>query len=672
MLWLLRVFVVLSVPAGFAQVAIAALAITPAAERVGVERLVWLRAEIARHDELYFKKSAPEISDAAYDQLKRELITLEKTYPKAGASAPALGDDRTGGFSVYRHREPMLSLDKAYSQEELRAFYSRVERALGGNDLVFVVEPKIDGLALSVTYEQGRLVRAVTRGDGQEGDDVTANALMIADLPRVLRTATSEGVPNPIPEVVELRGEVYLKDAEFARINAERAEAGQEPFAHPRNLAAGTLKQHEPAEVAKRRLSVVFYGYGAWQGAGEAPGSQQALHRLVRAWGLPEVATWTVTQTFDETWAAVTLHGRERATLGFPTDGVVVKLDSQTGRRELGTSDQAPRWAVAYKFPPERATTRLRAITVQVGRTGVITPVAELDPVVIAGSTIARASLHNAQAVARLDLRIGDMVFVEKAGEIIPTITGVDLSRRGPESVAYEFPKQCPSCETMLVRFEGAAIMRCPNRPCAAQVRRRIEHFAETLEIADLGPVLIETLVNARKVGGVADLYRLKRGDGAGEPVLAEIERSRRADLGRFISALGISGIGRKTADTLALRYEDLAAFTTAAELDEESRAIVLELVALGVNPQRAVVVNARGALAGKTVVVTGTLPTWSRAEATKRIEAAGGTVAGSVSRKTDLVVAGEDAGAKLTTARTLGVAVINEADLRSLLEEKP
>jgi len=641
-------------------------------------RISWLRAEIARHNELYFKKAAPEISDADYDQLKRELINLEKSFPLAAASVPvvtpAIGDDRSGGFSSRLHIEPMLSLEKTYTEEELRAFHGQVGRALSREEPpVFIVEPKFDGIAISVIYEDGKLVRAVTRGNGREGDDVTANVLTIATLPQVLRATSAEGVANPIPDVVELRGEVYIDYAEFARINAEREEVGETAFAHPRNLAAGTLKQRDPDEVAKRRLSVVFYGLGAWQDAGSEksrPASQQAWHALVRAWGLPGVAQWTVTTSADETWAALTQLGRARAELGFPTDGAVVKLDSHIDQRRLGASDEAPRWAVAYKFPPERVTTRLRAITLQVGRTGVVTPVAELEPVTIAGTMVARATLHNADAIARRDVRIGDVVYVEKAGEIIPVITGVELSRRAPESVAFVFPSRCPSCATALVRAEGGAAVRCPNSRCAAQVRRRIEHFVDSLEIAGLGPVLIEALVSSEKVADVADLYRLKRVD-VSEPVWAEIERSRRADLGRFIFALSIPGIGRKTSETLAARYGNLVAFAQAEELNDENRAIIAKLISLGVNPSRAETAGKAGVLAGKIVVLTGTLPTWSRAEATRRIEAAGGSVAGSVSRKTHLVVAGEDAGAKLTTARSLGITVINEAELRSLLEKK-
>jgi len=623
------------------------------------ERLRWLRTEIARHDELYFKKAAPEISDAEYDTLKREMRALEKTQ------AQTVGDDRSGAFPTYRHREPMLSLEKAYSEAELRAFIDRVQRAAGGRqEMTWVIEPKFDGLAVSVTYEGGKLVRAVTRGNGLEGDDVTANVLTIADLPRTL--------PAGCPDVVEVRGEVYMSYAEYNRINAERAEAGEEVFAHPRNLAAGTLKQRDPAEVAKRRLSIVFYGLGAWQGAATAPVSQQALHVQVRAWGLPGVESFAVASTADEVWAAVERVGRQRASLGFPTDGAVVKIDAVAAQRALGASDEAPHWAVAYKFPPERVTTRLRAITLQVGRTGVVTPVAELETVKIGGTTIARATLHNEDEIARRDLRVGDFVYVEKAGEIIPAIAGVDLSRRVPGAEVFAFPDKCPSCETTLVRVEGEAAVRCPNSRCGAQVRRRVEHFAspDGAGIKGLGPVLIETLVTAGKVGSVADLYRLKREDGVSAAMLSEIERSKQVELGRFIFGLGFPGVGQKAAEEMAARVGSLTALMEEAGLSEESRALIVELVKLGVNPQ-AVMAVASGSLAGKTVVLTGTLPTWSRAEATRRIEAAGAKVAGSVSRKTDWVVAGEGAGAKLEDAHTLGIMVIDEARLRSLLEEK-
>ena len=523
------------------------------------ERLLWLRSEIARHDDLYFKKAAPEISDAEYDALKREMRALEKN------AAQAVGDDRSGEWPIYRHRERMLSLEKAYTEAELRAFVEKVASKSG--EVLWVVEPKYDGLAISVTYEGGKLVRAVTRGNGEEGDDVTANFWKIAGVPKEL--------PTGAPEVVEVRGEIFMDYAEFARINAERAEAGEEVFAHPRNLAAGTVKSKDAGEVAKRRLSAVFYGLGAWEGAAKQPETQQALHALLKAWGLPGVERVTVVKT-DEVWGAVETLGRGRAKLAYPTDGAVVKVDSRVIQDALGVSDEAPRWAVAFKYPPDRVTTRLKAITLQVGRTGVITPVAELEPVKIGGTTVARATLHNADEIARRDLRVGDYVFVEKAGEIIPAITGVDVERRGEGVAVFVFSEKCQVCDTGLVR-EGA-VVRCPNGKCVAQVKRRIEFFAAPagVGIKGLGPALIERLVESGKIKGVADVYKLTRED-VPERVLAEIERSRTAELERFLAGLGV---GKKRAAELMAKQRDLRAM--ADELGEDARA----LVALGVNPQ--------------------------------------------------------------------------------------
>lgn len=523
------------------------------------ERLLWLRAEIARHDDLYFKKAAPEISDAEYDALKREMRALEKN------AVQAVGDDRSGEWPTYRHRERMLSLEKAYTEAELRAFLKGVEGKRG--EVLWVVEPKFDGLAVSVTYEHGKLVRAVTRGNGVEGDDVTANVLKIAGVVREL--------PAGAPDVVEVRGEIYLSWEEFRRINAERVEAGEEVFAHPRNLAAGTVKSKDAGEVAKRRLSAVFYGLGAWESATKQPETQQALHALLKAWGLPGVERVAVLKT-DEVWGAVEALGRERAKLGYPTDGAVLKVDSRAIQEALGASDEAPRWAVAFKYPPDRVTTRLKAITLQVGRTGVITPVAELEPVKVGGTTVARATLHNADEIARRDFRVGDYVFVEKAGEIIPAITGVDVARRGEGAVAFVFPEKCEVCDTGLVR-EGA-VVRCPNEKCAAQVKRRIEFFAAPtgVGIKGLGPALIERLVESGKIKDVADIYKLTRED-VPERVLAEIGRSRTAELGRFLAGFGV---GKKRALELMTKYADLRAM--ADELGEDARA----LLELGVNPQ--------------------------------------------------------------------------------------
>lgn len=522
------------------------------AQAVGeAERLVWLRAEIARHDELYFKKAAPEITDAEYDALKRELRALQKN------AVETAGDDRSGVWPVRRHGAKMLSLEKAYSEAELRVWLGKAEG-------MWVVEPKYDGLAINVTYAGGKLTSAVTRGNGAEGDDVTENFLRIAGVPGEL--------PAGAPDMVEVRGEIFMTWAEFRRINEERVEAGEEPLAHPRNVAAGTMKSKDADEVARRTLSVVFYGVGAWEGAMKEPETQVEWYALMRAWGLPGVEAAVVRG--NEVWSAVETLGRERKELGFPTDGVVVKVNSRAEQRQLGESGEAPRWAVAYKFPPERVTTRVRAITLQIGRTGVITPVAELEPVRVGGSTVARATLHNAEEIARRDVRAGDYVFVEKAGEIIPVIAGVDVSRRGDDVVAFKFPEACAECGTGLVK-EGAAV-RCPHAGCAAQVRKRVEFFVskEGVGIRGMGPALIGRLVAEGKLKGVANIYRLTKED-VPERVWAEIERSRTVELERVLAGLGV---GKKRAGELMERYDDLRGM--AEELD------VKALVEVGVNPR--------------------------------------------------------------------------------------
>jgi DNA ligase (NAD+) len=669
-------------------------------------RIDALRAEIAHHDELYYKKSAPEISDAAYDQLKRELAALEQAFPalaKGASPSDSLGDDRSGAFPLYRHRERMLSLDKSYSEAELRAFHARVAQQLGRNDLVYIVEPKFDGLAISVTYEKGKFVRAVTRGNGVEGDDVTANVLTIATLPRELRrTVSSANTSAPIPDVIELRGEVYLPFAEFTRINREREAAGEATFAHPRNLAAGTLKQLDPREVAERKLAIVFYGWGACEPSSAQPTSQRELHERIRAWGLPGVEQTTITHNATETWAAVQAFDHERAKLAFPVDGAVVKLDSTADWKKLGATEHAPRWAIAYKFAAERSETKLLAITVQVGRTGVLTPVAELSPVRLGGSSIARASLHNRDEITRSDIRVGDFVYVEKAGEVIPAIVGVNSSRRTTDSRPFIFPTKCPSCQTPVVDEVGEAAVRCPNADCPAQLQRRLLHFASDacVGIAGLGPATLEALVKSGRVKSIADLYRLNRDDltrGNTAPgknadrLLAAIATSRQAELWRFIYGLGIPRVGAASAKDLARQFESLDALaaadpervaaaklnpsTTAAVVayfsDAKNRALVSDLVAAGVRPAVSEKISVSvGVFSGKIFVLTGTLPHLTRAQAAEKIVAAGGKVTESVNRKTDYVVVGEGSGAKLKAARDLGVTVIDEAELLRRLDQ--
>ena len=682
-----------------------ALSVASAAERPTTDaaraRIEALRVEIKHHDDLYYKKSAPEITDAAYDQLKRELASLEKDYPPVvGSSSPSdsLGDDRSGAFPLYRHRERMQSLDKSYTEADLRAFHARLAQSLRRSDLTYIVEPKFDGLAVSVTYEKGKLVRAVTRGNGVEGDDVTANALTIATLPRELRVTAPDGSPNPVPDIVELRGEIYLPWAEFARINREREAAGEAPFAHPRNLAAGTLKQIDPREVAQRKLAIVLYGWGAWSPGATVPATQRDFHALVRAWGLPGLEKFSTAHSADEVWAAVRAFDQTRARLAFPVDGAVVKLDALALRNEVGATEHAPRWATAYKFAPDRAETQLLAITVQVGRSGVLTPVAELAPVQLVGSTIARATLHNREEITRSDLRVGDFVYVEKAGEIIPAIVGVNTARRAPTSQPFVFPTTCPVCRTAVVETVGEVAVRCPNVDCPAQLKRRVQHFASSsaVSIEGLGPTLIDTLVESSRIKNLADVYRLRRedfralkgvGDKTADALVAAISQSRRAELWRFIYGLGLPQIGSVSAKDLARKFRSLDALPTASDADlaavigastasavsdhfkiPGNRAVIADLIALGVQPALPAATSA--IFAGKTFVLTGTLPHLTRAQAEEKITAAGGKISSSVSRKTDYVLAGEGSGAKLESARALGVPVIDEAALLRLLAE--
>ena len=661
-------------------------------------RITALRSEVARHADLYYRQAHSEISDQDYDRLLRELSDLEAQFPEfAAKDSPVVrvGDDRLEGFATYRHRQAMQSLDNTYSEEELRQFHVRLVKLFERADLAYVVEPKIDGLAVSLTYENGRFVRAVTRGNGVEGDDITANVKTIRTLPLELK-ATKK---HPAPEVIEIRGEIFLSLAEFQRINKQREEAGEPPYANPRNLAAGTIKQLDSREVAQRKLEIVLYGLGHC----EPPfaGTQSGYHAQVKAWGLPTVEKFWAVSGIDAVWGAVKELDQLRHTFAYGTDGAVVKLDDLALQREAGSTAKAPRWAIAYKFAAERAETRLNAITVQVGRTGVLTPVAELEPVPLAGSTVARATLHNKDEIARKDIRVGDFVFVEKAGEVIPAVVGVNLSRRAPECTAYVFPEKCPACGTPVVQLENEVALRCPNPDCPAQLRRRVQHFASKacLDIDGLGEAMVSALVEKGWVKHLTDIYRLRRADlltlgknveKSADNLLAAIGTSKRTDLWRFIHGLGIPHVGVAAAKDLAAKFGSLEALVE-AKVDDlltiagfgetmalaivgyfnepRNRTLVGELHALGVQPAAPVApVGASATLAGKTFVLTGTLPTLTRDEAAARIEAAGGKVSGSVSKKTSYVLAGEEAGSKLEKAQKLGVPVIDEAAFLQLL----
>lgn len=684
-------------------------------DQTALTRLKELRREIARHDELYYRKAAPVISDYEYDQLKAELRALEARAAErdesgggGAAAGETLGDDRSAGFQTYRHREPMLSLTKAYSDEELAAFVARVEAKFGRGAVAFRVEPKYDGLAVSLTYEKGCLVRAVTRGNGTDGDDITANArLALRGLVERLGAEPWSG-----PDVVELRGEIYMGMAEFKRLNTAREAAGEDLFAHPRNVAVGTIRSLDAAEVAERRLELVCYGWGAWLPAAGRPASLGEFRVKAAAWGLPVVGIEKVATGADELSAAVAAVRAAAPGLGLPVDGVVIKVERVAQQEELGLAPGAPRWAVARKFEPERAVTRLLGITLQVGRTGVATPVAELAPVELAGSTIARATLHNADEITRRDLRVGDWVMVEKAGEIIPAIVGVEKARRTGTEAPYVFPDTCPSCPGKLVHAAGEAVHRCGSRDCPAQVARRIAHFAtpSALDIAGIGPAVVDALVARGLARSPADLYRLRSDEWADLPGLGErsaaklmaaLAASRTAaqtDGARLIYALGLPGVGEGAARRLAAVVPGLEALakveeetlrrptdaggagfgeSAARELceylkrsDVRAEFLALSEAGIGVSwaketpPALADAGADVSPLRGQVVVLTGTLTRWTRAGATKLLVAHGATVAADVTKETTLLIAGAEPGAKLAKARERGIEVIDEAEL--------
>ncbi len=660
----------------------------PADPRAEIDRL---RREIARHDALYHRQAAPEISDADYDRLKQRLRELERDHPAAAQAAAALRsetDERSGVLPTARHAEPMLSLEKAYSPADVRAFCARIAKVLGRRDVACVVEPKFDGLAVSLVYENGRLVRAVTRGDGREGDDVTPHLRSLPDVPAAVHAA----VP---PGRLEVRGEIYVPWSDFVRINAERDLAGEARFATPRSLAAGTVRLLDAAEAGRRGLRVAVFGLGACEPAAARPAAQSELLGQLRTWGFATVPEVRRAVGVEAVLRAIDAVGEVRAELAYPIDGAVVKVDALADQTELGRSETAPRWAVAYKFAPDRAETVVRAVTVQVGRTGVLTPVAELAPVALAGTIVARATLHNRAELARKDVRVGDAVWIEKAGDIVPAVVGVNLARRPADARPWVFPTVCPECREPVGSTADEVAVRCGNGACPGQLRRRLEHFASKacLDLDGLGPALVEALVASGRVRDLPDLYRLTRADlralGRGgekgsDRLFAALEASKRAELWRVVLGLGAPRIGIAAAKELARRYRSLEAMLapsgTAAGAEDAAerawrdftaeprrRATVEGLLAAGFAPVAPAATGRQ--LAGKTLVLTGTLPTLTRAQATALIEAAGGKVAATVNRNSHYVVAGAAPGAKAEQAERLGVPVIDEAELRRLAE---
>lgn len=695
-------------------------------ERNFQQRHAELVRQINHHDHAYYVLAKPEISDREYDRLYRELVDLEKEHPEL--VTPESPTQRVGGeplseFRPVNHLLPMLSLDNTYSQEELQQFLQRVRRLLPRDELDWTVEPKVDGVAVTLRYERGQFTVGATRGDGTTGDDITANLKTIRTLPMRLNQAVgrvgskpatdSEFFSDPanlqVPDVFEVRGEVYMTRAGFGRLNEHRVNQGEDPFANPRNATAGSLKQLDPRIVARRPLDYLVYGLGKVEGyQGVAPRTQEAVLEWLKLLGLNIPPRYWVCPSQKELFEAIEELDQIRGTLDYETDGAVIKLNRFAFRDKIGFTSKAPRWAIAYKYEAEQATTRLEDIRVQVGRTGALTPVAVLKPVTVAGSTISRATLHNEDEMRRKDIRIGDMVVIEKAGEVIPAVVRVLKEERSGEEREFRFPERCPTCGMEVERTGGGSgegvVWRCPNPLCPDQVKGRIQHWCSrsAMDIEGAGDVLVSQLVDQRLVEDVAALYHLRledvaslerMGQKSARNFLDAVESSKCRDMWRLLHGLSILHVGSGVAKTIARHYPSLDDVMKASkdELNaiEEVGSVIAESVAqwfsneqnlqliqrlrdAGLNFRSQLYQKGKlsaGSLAGKSFVLTGTLPSMSRQEATSRIEASGGKVTGSVSKKTDYVVAGEEAGSKLEKARKLQIPVLDEAGLRDLLE---
>jgi DNA ligase (NAD+) len=697
------------------------------------QRLNELRDAIRHHEERYYIHNAPEISDDEFDRLLHELERLEAEHPDlvtADSPTQRVAGRPVEGFEEVDHLAPMLSLDNAYNEDELREFDERVRRAagLGEHPVHYVAELKIDGLSIALTYEGGRLIRGATRGSGTRGEEVTANVRTIRAIPLALRQAPASRM--------EIRGEVYLPRASFERMNREREEAGEPLFQNPRNAAAGTMRNLDAALVSKRLLGAFVYQilrgstfdvrrpHDEPRTPHDEPrttndtvaGSHAETLTAMSAWGLPVERHWKRCESIEHVIAFCREWGERRRSLDFDTDGVVVKVDDLALREKLGRTAKFPRWATAFKFPAQQAHTKLLRIDVNVGRTGAVTPYAVLEPVFVAGSTISMATLHNAEDIARKDIRPGDTVVIEKAGDVIPKVVAPISSLRPADAEPWVMPTTCPECGSTLRRDEEEVVWRCENSSCPARLRRSLEHFASrsAMNIEGLGASLVDQLIEQGLVRDFSDLYHLEastlenlvvapkdpKSDRAvprklgkvGRSVFEQIERSKANDLSRLIYALGIRHIGEKAAATIArhLRTMDavldatvealqavpeigpvVAASVRAFAEEPHNRELVGHLQQAGVNMTTALpepTIEPVGRLAGKTFVLTGTLASMSREDATAALEALGARVSGSVSKKTSAVVAGADAGSKLEKARQLGVEVLDEAAFQQLI----
>ena len=714
-------------------------------EKEAAKRIQQLREEIRKHDRLYYEEAAPIISDREYDRLYKELVDLETQFPDL--ITPDSPTQRVGGkplkaFEQVSHVIPMLSLDNTYSEEEVKNFHARIRRLLPNEEIPVVIEPKVDGVAVSLIYENGRLRQAATRGDGNVGDNITQNIRTIRSVPERLRDAA--------PKLLEVRGEVYMDRKGFEKLNDERKRQGLPLFANPRNAAAGSLKQLDPAIVAKRPLGVVFYGTGATEGLNVDVHSE--IFPLLKKLGLPATERWWVAESVEEILDAIHELDGIRHNFAYQTDGAVVKVNSFAQRERLGFTAKSPRWAIAYKYAAERGETRLRDIVIQVGRTGILTPVAVLEPVLVSGSTVARATLHNEDEIKRKDIRVGDTVVIEKAGEVIPAVVTVVKSKRPRDAKPFDFARhihgKCPICGGPIRRDPQFVAWRCENLQCPAQTTRRVEFFAarSALDIESVGGIVADKLVEGGLIREPLDLFKLKTeqlaklnlgtdeaprvfGEKNATKAIKAIERAKTLPLSRWLFALAIPDVGKTTATQLAQFHDNIddvahsqllldvlkyhqkrdqkesareiaerlikAGFAERSKSKAEKDGIVTEvgpvvaqsvldffasttgkkilrrLSELEIQPKSEKISAKKAAelpLAGNTFVLTGTLPSMTRDEARKKIEALGGHVSSSVSKKTHYVLAGTEPGSKFDKAKQLGVKIIDEAEFRKIL----
>lgn len=666
------------------------------------QKLTELRTTLRHHEYLYHVMDTPEIPDAEYDRLMRELRELEAQHPELitpDSPTQRVGAAPLASFSQIRHEVPMLSLDNVFDEESFLAFNKRVQdRLKNSDDLTYCCELKLDGLAVSILYENGLLVQAATRGDGTTGEDITSNVRTIRAIPLKLRG-------DNIPQRLEVRGEVFLPQAGFEKINEEARRTGGKVFANPRNAAAGSLRQLDPRITAKRPLTFFCYGVGVLEG-GELPASHSARLQQFKFWGLPVSERVKLCHTPEEVLTYYRKVEEDRPNLGFDIDGVVIKVDSLALQEQLGFVARAPRWAVAFKFPAQEQMTFVRDVEFQVGRTGAITPVARLEPVHVAGVLVSNATLHNADEIERLGLRIGDKVVIRRAGDVIPQVVNVVLSERPEETQEIVFPTHCPVCHSDVERVEGEVVTRCTGGLiCGAQRKESLKHFVSrrALDVDGMGDKIIDQLVEKEYVHTPADLFQLtpgkltgldRMGPKSAQNIVDALEKSKETTFARFLYALGIREVGEATAAGLAAHFGTIEALEQASIDDlqkvpgvgivvathvrnffaeESNREVIAQLRKEGVRWPAPVVVNAEeidSPFAGKTIVLTGSLSQLSRDDAKAQLVALGAKVAGSVSKKTDLVIAGEAAGSKLAKAQELGIAVIDEDEMLRLLGE--